>query len=230
MRVLIDLDEVLTDFVGGALAAWGTSREEVLNYWSAGDWHILPPLNAALGRGDHPLPPPLTTDQFWARLAGPEFWQGLQPLPWLDDLLALVEQYDKHWIIVSAPSLDPSSHLGKVLWLKNRFGKGFDRFCVMPHKELFARSGTVLIDDRDSNVAKFAAAGGKGIIFPAHHNSQHRVANGAAWLFRIPPQLEFVKRRLEDLAQQLEQTKPLPPVPMEVYSLCPVCIAAPCEC
>ena len=111
MRILLDMDGVLVDFISGACAAWGVSSEDVLRYWQPGEWDIVHPLCLALG-----FPEPISNNQFWARLEGDSFWLGLEPLPWLDDLLELVKGYTKDWHIVTSPSLCPTSYDGKVKW------------------------------------------------------------------------------------------------------------------
>lgn len=225
MRILLDMDEVLVNFVDGALAAWGVERAPVLEHWTPGRWDMVPPLSKALG-----LAEPMSNNRFWSRLEGDSFWLGLEPLPWFDDLLQLITNYTDDWHIVTSPSLCPTSYDGKVKWLKTKFGKSFDRFAITPHKYLFAGPDTVLIDDRDRNIEEFAGAGGIGVVFPSHHNSEHRVANGADWLMRIPAPLEYVNRRLDKIAHRLKQEAPLPPVPIQTFRICNECATYPCEC
>lgn len=168
MRILLDMDELLSDFVGGACREWGKTAAEVEQHWEPGRWDIVPPLAAALGE-------PLTDLAFWDRLHNrAEFWAGLDPLPWVDELVDAAARWTDDWWVVTSPSHCPSSYYGKAQWLKRQFGRRFDRFHLTPHKHLFARADTLLIDDRDDNVDRFIAAGGKGLVFPRHHNSQHR--------------------------------------------------------
>lgn len=168
--LLLDMDEVLVDFVGGACRVHGTTREEIESFWPEGHWSVVEPIGASKGIV-------LTEDRFWETIhkAGRDFWINLEPLPWLSELLKLVN--GRSWYIVSAPSRCPSSYDGKVQWLKNYFGARFDRFIISPHKYLLAKPGVMLVDDREKNVDEFIRHGGIGAVFPARSNSRYEWAS-----------------------------------------------------
>lgn len=170
MKILLDLDEVLVDFIGGACKAFNVDKAKLLECWTPGEWDIVPPLAAAKGFR-------LTPEFFWAVIneRGERFWEELELLPWAQQILDLVTEVADEWFIISAPSLCPTSYAGKTRWLKNYFGKDFDRFTITPHKELFAKEGVLLIDDRAENVEKFIKAGGDGLVFPRYHNDLHKL-------------------------------------------------------
>lgn len=169
VRILLDLDEVLVDFIGGAIGLHGSSLEEVLPHWPPGYWSVVPALGKALSRE-------LTDEDFWRPITdkGREFWLGLLTHPWAEELLSWVKSVTDDWHIVTSPSRCPTSHDGKIRWAKNYFGPNFDRICPYRYKEVFARHDAILIDDSDANVKKFRDAGGKAIVFPRHNNSLHR--------------------------------------------------------
>lgn len=168
VRILLDLDEVLCDFIGGAVSLWDRSIQDVQAHWTLGDWNVLPALGLSLGY-------PLSTEEFWKRIDqhGSYFWHSLTPHRWVNPLIKLVESLTKDWHVVSSPSWSVDSYVGKVQWLKTQFGRSFTRFAITPHKEIFANPKTILIDDRDKNVQDFRKAGGWGIVFPAYNNSLH---------------------------------------------------------
>ena len=195
-RILIDLDDVLANFVGGACQEFGLTREDVEAVWELSKWDIVPPLSKVLCEKNNQPLELMSQSDFWNKLDKNEkFWINLQPLPWFNDIIRVVESFTDDWHIVTSPSWCQSSYSGKVKWIKERFGNKFSRFCITPHKELFAQPGVVLIDDRDSNVENFTystetiddgkgnkiivkqATGGKGIVFPRIHNSQHEHRN-----------------------------------------------------
>ena len=136
--IFLDLDEVLADFVGSALKIHGISREELETHREPGRWDITKPLG-------------LSDDEFWEPIhaAGSGFWSGLDPLPWADELVGLVEETGVPWHVVTSPSRCPTCYDGKVRWLKDFFGADFDRFIISPHKEIYAGPGRVILDDRD---------------------------------------------------------------------------------
>lgn len=192
-RILLDLDEVLADFVGGCCRIHGVSREELERHWPPGQWSIVEPLGKALAeKGKLAEDYDWNEDDFWLEINyySPQFWSTLEPTPWAKELVKLVESFTKDWHIVSAPSRSPESYTGKVRWLKAFFGQRFDRFALTPHKEIFACHNVVLIDDREENTRKFAEAGGWGVPFPSRHNSKHEKAANA---------LEEVKSVLESI-------------------------------
>lgn len=175
VRIILDLDEVLTDFVGGACRAWDADPKKVINCWSPGVWNDLAPaVSHAIGR-----PAPLSDDELWARLngMGEGFWLGLKPLPWFDAVLDLVQSVTDDWFIVTSPGRSPSGYAGKAEWLRRTFGPDFDRFAVTPHKHVFAAPETLLLDDCDANCHRFLhdpksgrPTGGQAVVFPRRWN------------------------------------------------------------
>lgn len=185
IRILLDLDCVLADFVAGCSFEWGFHPDDIYKHWPVGKYPMNEAIGAALGRE------PLTTTEFWDKLNGnAKFWEELPRLPWIRALIDEVNRVTEDWHVISSPSYCPSSYAGKVAWLKAEFGPKFNRFALTPHKEIFAQPGVILIDDHEGNVEKFRAAGGEAILFPAHHNQLYR--------FKHNP-LDYVLGTLNDL-------------------------------
>lgn len=168
MDILLDMDEVLVDFVGAACRAWGLTDERTRAVEARQTWDCVPALSEQLG-----LPEPMTPSMFWSRINGDAgFWLNLRPMPWFDELIELVCSSGCDWYVVSSPSACPSSYAGKAGWLKERFGGGFDRLALSQHKTLLARPGAILVDDKDEAVKSFITGGGlAGVVFPRLHNS-----------------------------------------------------------
>lgn len=164
--ILLDMDGVLADFPAGVAPLFGLTPEELEAVWKPGEWNLCPTLGVSM-------------NDFWKRIteAGERFWLDLLPMPWATKLVSLIEQHCAEWHIISAPSRCPSSHSGKVKWLKREFGERFDSFALTPHKHLFARPNTILIDDRQTNCDNFEAAGGTSILFPSLGNCLHQWHN-----------------------------------------------------
>lgn len=181
-RILIDMDEVLCDFTGGACRLWGITREQLDAQRQPGDWCIVSALSKAIHEIDPrwasvPLDtrPQLSLQHFWTAIQekGEAFWTELDELHWMAAVIAAVEDATDDWHIVSTPSHCPSSYSGKAKWLKKVFGSEFDRFALTPYKEIFAGPNVYLIDDREYNCEKFNIAGGHAILFPSYGNSLH---------------------------------------------------------
>lgn len=199
LRIFLDMDEVITDFVGAACKIWGTTREAVEKLWVPGRWDMVPFLSKACG-----MTKTMPDDEFWQVInEREEFWAGLEMLPWAEAVLDMVGELTEDWYIVTAPSMCPTSYAGKVRWIKSRMGPRFNRFILTRHKHVLAGPGTVLIDDRDRNVNEFSEAGGRGVLFPRINNSQHAWASDPVaylkeQLTRLPPFKERVRRAIED--------------------------------
>lgn len=180
MRILLDLDCVLADFVGAAAKLWGFTFTDLKPFWPAGEYGIVPPLSRRIaleaGRGWS-----LSESAFWATIEGcPGFWTDIPKLPWADELLDLVRSATDDWWIVTAPSRCPRCIPEKREWVNNLLGvKPGDwlgrHFVPTSHKELMAKPEVLLIDDHEDNCRKFAHEGGYPILFPVWHNRLHHL-------------------------------------------------------
>lgn len=176
LQILLDVDEVLVDFIGGACKAHGIPRESFREaVYGTCVWDMAQTLG-------------VSREAFWGPIdaLGPTFWEQLEWLPWAGTLLALVDDYD--WCLVTTPTLDPASRLGKRMWIANYFGLGFGRYYITQEKHLLAAPNRVLIDDSVNNLFDFRAAGGKGILFPSVVNELYESANNP-----VP----YIKERLD---------------------------------
>jgi len=74
-------------------------------------------------------------------------------------------------IILSAPSRDKSSRLGKALWVRNKIPgtKLLLRYAKL--KQQLATPTSILIDDRADNINQWEAAGGIGILHTSASNT-----------------------------------------------------------
>lgn len=174
MKVLLDLDGVLVNFVKGAETIHGLSGfySDPQNH---GNWHF----DKASG---------LSGNQFWGPL-GTAFWAGL---PWMEDGKAILDflerKYGEHNICVlttGSVSNQAECIVGKVQWLNQHLPNY--KFWVGTGKEFCAHSNAILIDDKDSNVNDFLAEGGDALLVPRLWNSQHRQSHRT---------LDYIKEKL----------------------------------
>jgi hypothetical protein len=195
MRVLLDMDDVLCDFVGGAAWLWGATLRDLEPLWPREEWSMVPPLSRYVyGKSGR-----LQERDFWRRVTacGENFWTGLLPHPWLMELTDGVAALTADWHVVTSPSvvLCPASYSGKARWLMQHLPHVYKRGGYVPtmHKHLLANPFTVLVDDKPSNVEAFREAGGLGVLFPRHWNAEH------------PPAAEAVGHTLEALRHISEE-------------------------
>ena len=110
-------------------------------------------------------------EDFWKPIskAGVGFWVGLQWMPDGQQLWDYIKPFDP--IILSAPSRDKSSRLGKALWVRNKIPgtKLLLRYAKL--KQQLSTPTSILIDDRADNINQWEAAGGIGILHTSASNT-----------------------------------------------------------
>jgi 5'(3')-deoxyribonucleotidase len=166
MILLVDMDEVLTDFVGGCLDMYGRSPKWFEANHQPGVWSIVQTLG-------------VTDSELWRDInaLGTRFWLGLRPTPWAYELRGFLHQFPRNsWYVVSSPGHGEAAHSGKRQWLRKFFYSDFRNFIFTSDKWLLAKPGRVLIDDRESSIEVFREHDGHGIVFPSLLNSlyEHR--------------------------------------------------------
>ena len=99
-----------------------------------------------------------------------KFWVGME---WMPDGKVLWDYIkDKQPTLLSAPSKNPSSRLGKRLWVKNNLPGTPLILASSEKKQNYSGKDKILIDDRPDNVEQWRARGGKGIL---HVNAQDTI-------------------------------------------------------
>jgi hypothetical protein len=106
---------------------------------------------------------------FWQPIsdAGASFWANLDWMPDGEELWRYIKKYKPN--ILSAPSQDPSSRVGKEAWVKMNLKNNYNKLYLYSraNKKLFAGENRILIDDMQQTIDEWNAAGGIGI----HHTS-----------------------------------------------------------
>jgi len=102
--------------------------------------------------------------QFWEPIskAGAAFWIKL---PWMPDgkqLWDYIKQYNPD--LLSAPSREESSKMGKRIWVKRELPGTKLILRSADRKQEFATPNSILIDDRADNIQRWKDAGGIGIV------------------------------------------------------------------
>jgi len=107
---------------------------------------------------------------FWKTLnESSTWWAELEPYPWLEELVDLIEKRGSWYLCTAAASL--AALHGRVRWIKRIFGSQFDRFVFTRHKHLLARPHTLLIDDTPKQVEDFSSEeGARAVLFPQPWN------------------------------------------------------------
>ena len=156
-RVMLDMDGVIADFVGGVCKRFDIV-DPFRNPANHGLWDILP------------------MDPRLAKLAPGEFWNSLDytfwyNLPVTEDASAIIEtlltKYSQEQIcILSSPCYTKGCMDGKLQWLRKHFPKFAKQFLFGNSKQFCAAPTNLLVDDRCKNVDDFESFGGNAILYP----------------------------------------------------------------
>jgi|DEB0MinimDraft_3_1074331.scaffolds.fasta_scaffold34118_3 5'(3')-deoxyribonucleotidase len=153
-KILIDMDGVVADFVGGICKAHNRENpyeKGFTGYQIEEAWGITP-------------------DEFWKVTDNVEFWDGLDKFEWADELIEHCENLVgiENMAFCTAPSRNPLCIVGKSMWLDRYFPKVKRIFTK--EKYFCANPQTILIDDTDAKIEKFYEHGGIGVNFPQPWN------------------------------------------------------------
>ena len=110
-------------------------------------------------------------NKFWETVDkdGVRFWVGI---PWMPDGKKLYEYIKPNlYALLSAPSLDSSSRLGKRLWVKNNIPGTKLILAAAKNKQDYSEENSILIDDRSSTINEWNAGGGIGILHTSADNT-----------------------------------------------------------
>jgi len=94
---------------------------------------------------------------------GIEFWISI---PWMLDgkkLWRYIKKYKP--TLISVPTYENSSFLGKKMWVENNIPNTPLILVSRKDKQNYAGSDTILIDDRADTIDEWNKKGGKGILF-----------------------------------------------------------------
>ena len=135
-KIYCDMDGVLTDFESRFEHYSGMSPKEYENkFGSAGFWNLI----------DVEV--------------GVKFWVGMDWMPQGQKLWDFISPYQPD--LLTSPSRDNNSRLGKNLWVKNNLSpKPKVIFAYSADKQRYSNENSILIDDKKSNINEWIAKGG----------------------------------------------------------------------
>lgn len=103
--------------------------------------------------------------EFWKfidQYIGVSFWVGMDWMPEGKRLWDYIKPYKPE--LLTSPSRDNSSRLGKNLWVKNQLNpKPKVNFAYSADKQRYAQPNAILIDDKKSNINEWKSSGGIAI-------------------------------------------------------------------
>ena len=110
-------------------------------------------------------------EDFWDPIskAGVGFWAGLKWMPDGQKLWDYLKPYKPD--LLSAPSREDSSRIGKHVWVKHKIPGTKLILRYAKQKQELATPKSILIDDRQVNIDQWEAAGGIGILHTSADNT-----------------------------------------------------------
>lgn len=150
-----DMDGLLADFTGAALAVHGATIpvDDI-------SWNFFEQIG-------------ITEEQFWAPLRNRGFWANIPPLNDGFELLSKVVGilgWDR--IAICSNVACVTSADGKMDWLRRYVPALAKRAVFTTSKGICAYPGAVLLDDYEKNIRDFAQNGGRTILIPRTWNSR----------------------------------------------------------
>jgi len=103
-------------------------------------------------------------DEFWKLIDddGVRFWVGMD---WMPDGKQLWNYIKPNvYSLLSSPSFDNSSRLGKRLWVKKNIPGTKLILAARKNKQDYSKKGAILIDDLKPTIDEWNAKGGIGIL------------------------------------------------------------------
>jgi 5'(3')-deoxyribonucleotidase len=170
MKIFLDLDGVLVDFFTGVNKVFNIPKPPHRYDWFE-DYDI-------------------SREQL-NNVCGMRFFSGLD---WMFDGQEIEEVIRRKFgsgsiYLVTLPMPNSESWAGKVEWVNKHLSLYNKRLIITTApKSLLAGPNSLLIDDKDENIAEFSMAGGQGILVPRLWNELHGWADEA---------LQIVKNSLE---------------------------------
>ena len=105
-------------------------------------------------------------EKFWDlidRQIGVRFWVGMEWMPEGQKLWDYIKPHNP--TLLSAPSRQNESRLGKRLWVKNNIPGTKLVLTNTTAKQNYSGKNKILIDDREDNIEQWKSKGGIGILF-----------------------------------------------------------------
>jgi 5'(3')-deoxyribonucleotidase len=165
-RILLDMDGVLVDFLGGACQLHGKTYDghphDPAGQTEQKPWNIEPLFE-------------MTAPELWNPM-GRDFWFDLEPLPWCHEVVAtLTAKFGEDNIcLLTSPIRTDGCIDGKMDWIRKHLPQFRRQFLVGPAKQFAASPRHCLVDDHTKNVEAFKDAGGHTFLFPAPYNPRFR--------------------------------------------------------
>lgn len=190
MKIFLDMDGVLVDFLKGIHDALGADYDFDNYPYEKGKWDMF----ADIGGFNLPF-------KVIDALCTSDFWADLDWMPDGRDILREVINRqplaDVYLLTTPMPNLGSAS--GKMRWVAEHLPHMITQVIVtQAPKALLAGPDRILIDDKDQNIDEWVKAGGIGVLVPRPWNRLRVAADNSA---------QFVARQLREVIELLRTSR-----------------------
>lgn len=167
IKVFLDMDGVICDFMGALHKELGVEYDPNRYPYAVSKYDIFEDLCA---RSDGRV----SMDNLYRACDKSSFWSEMAWEKTGKSILSTIFEVVKPEAVTicTSPMANPDAWAGKVSWLNKNLPAIKNITITTAPKHHMAKSGHVLIDDKDSNVEKFVAAGGAAFLVPQPWNKQ----------------------------------------------------------
>lgn len=199
MKLYLDMDGVIADFITGACDALGIDDPWVKDPNTSHEC-----LREALGYD--------SMESFYEDVHGQdfgkqvEFWANLPKLPHANRIISEVTRiFGENIFLLSSPSVSSNGCMpGKIKWIEKHFPQFLDKFAFTKCKWAFAHDDAILLDDFALQTKRFEEAGGYSILCPARNNVNRKKLLELQELGWLPMEIARVmQRRIDDSPKRL---------------------------
>lgn len=161
-KVLLDMDGVIVDFLGGVCKYFNFPERLFYSRYPKGEFHGL---ISALG---------ITKKELWKRTNNVNFWENLEPTREFSEIMNTLKPFSKNnkLCICTSHGGNAETAYGKIKWIQKHIPK--IPYSITENKEFYSNKYNILVDDRDKNCLKFEENGGRVILFPRIQNSNFK--------------------------------------------------------
>ena len=158
VRVLLDMDGVISDWLGAACKLCDIDLDDK-------------DIRESIKKQNGWLEDFVDEKRLWKNIgnAGVGYWENLELFPWSKKLYNKLEELGDEFSILSSPGkfteIASKACDGKVIWLDNHFSNK-ENYIFAYNKALCASENAILVDDSQRKVDPFNEAGGHGFLWP----------------------------------------------------------------
>lgn len=162
IRIFIDIDGVLADWLGKACETCGIDDNDSKIRDVLKDGGMLQDLRDYIK----------DENEMWQKIEkeGSDWWRDLELLPWAKKLYNEMDKLGEVALLTSNGKITEyvdsagSAAKGKCEWVKKHFNT--NSLIIAHDKHFCASSNTILIDDSPDKIEKFIEWGGHGFLWP----------------------------------------------------------------